>query len=1116
MKKRFIRLFMFATVLASMTTMNSCKDYDEGRVDDLSKELQRQNGELINQKTTLTNLIKAQDDSIQAMKAKFEAALANIKQCTCDPNAVTTKISQALDEYAAANPSITSAEANTIITNAIASYIAQHPGGIQQAEIENIVNQALNNYCTKAELQDVITALNNAHTAALNALNGKADKSDLDGKADKSEVEALTSTINQLNQAIVTAQAKADQAYDLANQAMELAKANGQSIEDLKTTINELSALANSLPGIITAWTDQMTQLTTQAADAYEAATIANNKADQLQALYDELSNRVNTIAAQGYDDSQLKAKDEQLASDIAALSDKVKDMATKQDIAAALAYAFDVFNACMAYTDEAVKVAAKEIEESVDNKLDDLKNTLENADEQLKQEIINNLTQAYQNADEQLKQEVINNLTQAYQDADGQLKQELQEAINQIESTFNLKLGDLQSAFEAADSQLQDQIDGLNADLNEVNDKIDNINSAISRLTEKASKQITSIELQGTINPVFGYASLPLGITSNILLGYYGANESKTYFPTTRTSDLVYKDVPLTDKDAEMLGSSVESFTAPGGTTFLGQEGNAGKIYLTVNPNTVDFTGTQFSLVNSLDEISGIKLGTLKPCKEKLTFGYTRADVESNSNNAFYEATATITEEGLPNVQLKLDEVLKQTVWDYLYAFKDKGVSAVKDINLTGMAQLLYNQFDGLMDANAVKASWTDQENTIHSAYSKYGIAAAAVHPLSYAFLYDQKFGKLKKINPISDAILSKIVSKEDLNLGLGTINISLDLGLTFPAYNIDMSGVNFNNFTVTVQDVQINDLGTLSFSVDVPESGTINGTSVDFTTKTLKFTSDSTDIDMTDYLDLTVMKDTLQAQLNSALKKCAADMTTSTRNSLQTMMGQFETAIESSVNSLMNDVQTQINTQLASKATDINNQINGQLTNVQTVINNAYDKANNKSKTYVAKVNRIINKVNALTNRLNNYLDNINAMTQVCLMYETNDGIFHVVSEDRMLATPLVGNGAIELLPTSLTAEIAVPAFKKFVAVTNVWKDGNSAQNGDAECRSVLEATNNKVYTTEDGEQIKYMNTVLEGGRYNIVFEPAASGYIYEIFYSALDYTGKISQRKFYVSVK
>ena len=84
--------------------------------------------------------------------------------------------------------------------------------------------------------------------------------------------------------------------------------------------------------------------------------------------------------------------------------------------------------------------------------------------------------------------------------------------------------------------------------------------------------------------------------------------------------------------------------------------------------------------------------------------------------------------------------------------------------------------------------------------------------------------------------------------------------------------------------------------------------------------------------------------------------------------------------------------------------------------------------------------------------------------------------------------------------------PAVKKFVGVTNVFKASASAQKGNAECKAALDAVN----------QGWYFNKVIPGNRYGIAVENLKAGYTYEIFYSALDFQGKISARKFYVTVK
>ena len=142
----------------------------------------------------------------------------------------------------------------------------------------------------------------------------------------------------------------------------------------------------------------------------------------------------------------------------------------------------------------------------------------------------------------------------------------------------------------------------------------------------------------------------------------------------------------------------------------------------------------------------------------------------------------------------------------------------------------------------------------------------------------------------------------------------------------------------------------------------------------------------------------------------------------------------------------------------------------------------------------------------RTENFLNNVNTKLHVTMLYKGADGLLHQLSNSKAYPTVFTGEGAANVFATSYTGEVIAPAFKKFIGVTNVFKDGDSAQNGCADCKAALDAVN-------DGE---YINEVFPGSRYGVAIENMKKGYTYEIFYSGLDYSGKISARKFYVTVK
>ena len=128
--------------------------------------------------------------------------------------------------------------------------------------------------------------------------------------------------------------------------------------------------------------------------------------------------------------------------------------------------------------------------------------------------------------------------------------------------------------------------------------------------------------------------------------------------------------------------------------------------------------------------------------------------------------------------------------------------------------------------------------------------------------------------------------------------------------------------------------------------------------------------------------------------------------------------------------------------------------------------------------------------------------------MFYKTVDGI-GIVSNAKEDPTVFVNGGgpAFVLYPSSYTAEVVAPAYKKMIACVNVIDNatGNYVANG----RELAKKFN----ATSDG-----LAVVLEGSTYGITVPGAAvqSGYTYEIMYQALDYSGVTSTRKFYIKVK
>lgn len=364
---------------------------------------------------------------------------------------------------------------------------------------------------------------------------------------------------------------------------------------------------------------------------------------------------------------------------------------------------------------------------------------------------------------------------------------------------SMDAKLADVYKAFQKADSLLQDSIDSLavrvkkNTErievledtissiierLNTLSDSIKVLDERVDSLMDAEKKRITSLLVQGTINPAFGSFSLPVGIKSNILMTYYGEYDAAIKFPTTQTGHMVDASTAFTARDAELLGT-LDATSLPAGTIISDSANNAGKLYLTVNPIGAPLDSTYtFTLVNSVGDTCAATLGDFTPSTEKLTFGYTRATADGVSDNGFYEAPVQITADAVESLKPNIDV-------DAIKGVAKSILESGSSIDLSGISQTLMNSFSGVLDANAVKVTWTDSLGE-HSVMSGFDLAVAAVKPLSYhTFAGIDLSSKLPSLDPIAP----QSFSFDDIE----PIVVSFGLpSLTVSSKNIDMTGVN------------------------------------------------------------------------------------------------------------------------------------------------------------------------------------------------------------------------------------------------------------------------------------------------------------------------------------
>lgn len=691
--------------------------------------------------------------------------------------------------------------------------------------------------------------------------------------------------------------------------------------------------------------------------------------------------------------------------------------------------------------------------------------------------------------------------------------------AIEELRGNTNSTLADIENAYKAADEALQDQIDALSEALEEVKDRIDENEKKIDELTGKLDKVdeslkqfITGIILQRVENPVFGSYSFPANIQTNILMAYYGyAGSYGVQFPTMYPRYYVRESETLSQKDIEMLGVAPTTLAEDGEALVSG----AGKVYVTVNPSNVNFEGQTLPIVNSLDEESGIKLSGLKYSDKKLTFGATRAAV-----NGFYEAEATLDADNIEKVKMTFDfnaSDIKETVKDI--------INPLDGINVTQVANTMYDvmsQFNQQLDANALKASWTDEMGVSRNIYSQYNLAATAIKPLSYAFMKDVNFTSFPgfdKMRNVAGKLLDKMANKFKVAIdGLPEFDFNVEhiKRIQFDQININTEDIDLNlvvtykdtiktSVVINIEDyidIDVEELVNVAeqtIVVDVPVYGEVkddegNVVGVLDITVTQPITIPSQDILV--HIEKQVPFEwtgtvPVEVPVNIEVPVDASE--------LQKILNEID-GLEDDVNDLLEGQQDKVN-EIIDMVNDYLDKLEDltELSNKLTEIGSEIDSAKDKIK------DKIISYLDKIEDKLLTAVNSINKAVQPMMLVNTTSG-FQKLSQT--IYSPTVMSAAnVQFIPTSYTAEVIAPAYKKLVGVTNVWsKDrSKSAQNGDADCLAALNEANAKDGVAE----------ILDGDTQVVNFS-AKKGYIYEVTYTSVDFSGLIAAKKYYVTVK
>ena len=1044
MKKKFINGLLLVALFVGFTgSMVSCKDYDDEKVEDLRAKLN-------DAETSLRTALEAQKQALESQIAALETALKNCQETCAD---FRNTINEKLKEYLTITQWTTSL--NEFRTELGGIYYTQdyiNKTFYTKDEVDNLF-RSLSNYYTKEEIDNLLNGLRDEmkkyveissleQTIANMVSEGKDKLTDaletyfINNETIRNYIKGLGLSENDVKkiveEALVSVNSTIQEVKATADSALALAQKNEGKITELQGTVTTLQSTVTTIQNNLTAVQGEVGTLK-------DTAAKLQSLIDGLQSSVTTLQNNLTTLHGTV---SSLEGTVNNLQLSIVSLGAQLDIVQNTANEAKATADANSKLIANLQSNYNALNVKVEGLEGTVEG----LKSMIADANKEI----------------DALKDQVAANKEEA-----DKLHREMLETISGLASgldALEANLGSLKSEFEANKEEVKGELNTLQENIDAANVNIAKNTVAIEKLADlfknTMAKLITGIEINGTYNPLFGGFNLPIDVRSNVLVAFHGLlDDYGVRFPTTNAAyyalpELEQYDI-ITEKDLEMLGvedlSEVKGYVKLNGNRYITNrddaEGNAGKVYLTINPTDRDFTGTEFTLIDSRNNNSVVTLSDLKRSDELISHGYTRGGVVGESPNGFYEAKATFKAEDLEKGnRLDFDLSNIKEVAEDLKNWED-------DDNLTRLITVIYQNLNNVLPANAVKATWTDDFGT-KSVVSQYSIAATSVRPLSFAFAKDISYDRMPgydKAEDFIDGLVDKIFAAMP------------DLSFLWDKFDIDrieideLTGDLTAKFHVYFNTRSIVSTGPKSVTISLPSYtlNGINGEKVTIHPKNPQITVTIADNDAE-----IIVEYNIEAELEYMARYCSEPV-------------------------------ENIKAQIANFLEDVNDFID-------SITGFTFQ---NVGDHLISGLNEYMQKI---TQNLWRFLHPNSLIQPTMMLKNTVTNKYAMMSRSGKVPSKMTETSFL-IVPTTYTAELLSPAYKKFVAVTNVFKGGVSAQDGDADCKSVLDKANAQ----------SRINEVIDGGFDDFIRFDGEKGYTYEFLYSAVDYAGKVFTNKYYVKV-
>ena len=614
-----------------------------------------------------------------------------------------------------------------------------------------------------------------------------------------------------------------------------------------------------------------------------------------------------------------------------------------------------------------------------------------------------------------------------------------LQNAIDQLTDDINKKLDittfdDFKNTYSSDIQTLTNRLDAIDGQITNLSTRLTTIETLATQVASQFGLMQQQIDkVNGRIDALV--TSVNIDKVSNPIFGSLNLpfGVKSTVLCGIYGENLNGVEFPSTSERADYVNPSERNWSIAAGAPIasfngVAQTSTGGSVLVTINPNNVNAEGVNLQLVS--------RDGSAAPAYAPLALqkDYTKITTRGVANGA-YRAEAVINANEAYKAKPNIDAAeLKEAAKNVFNSIRER-----KNIGLVSAAKTVYSNFaNAIPEYYALNYEWTDGDK-VNSTKTDYEIAALTIKPLSFATLYGR--GK---------TITQRIPQLEEI------------LGINLADYQFNWKDLGH------VEDM------TPSITLQIPNADdvTIDGSKIN-----PEFELDNSKLIVAPQLEKTYdeygnVRDVVVGEVEVTVNDGFVKIKDMDLGNATVSIGKKDTTITVTVK--MDDFNAMID--------NINSQVGGMMGTVNDLVDKVqggFDKINNG---VIARLNNVIAKVNKITENPNNLLQ------PVMLYSDANDGVGRL-SESPIAPSLFKLNGqtsgSVNLVPTSYTAELFAPAYKKYIQV-------NALDGGKASVSSNMLDFKQRAVTL-----------TAEKGKY-------------EIIYSAIDFYGKIATKKYYVEVK